>query len=231
MNSLSTGRIALLLDKLHADADAADCELMAALMAQLEASGETPQQFASRLGADQGANDRTTYRGHAEHFLAVSPSYGWFLYAMARARRATRIVEFGTSMGVSTIYLATALRDNGGGRLIGSELEPTKVARARANLEAAGLGDLTEIRPGDALETLEDVGGEVDLLFIDGAWPLYLPVLKLIEPWLTPGATVLGENAFAPGYLDYVRDPENGYLSQPLAIDAGRGNEFSVWVG
>ncbi len=60
MNSLSTGRIALLLDKLHAEADAADCELMAAVMAQLEASGETPQQFASRLGADQGANYRTT---------------------------------------------------------------------------------------------------------------------------------------------------------------------------
>ncbi len=83
--------------------------------------------------------------------------------------------------GSSTIYLAAALRDNGGGRLIGSELEPTKAARARANLEAAGLADLAEIREGDALDTLEDAGDEVDVLLVDGAWSLYLPVLKLID--------------------------------------------------
>ena len=133
-------------------------------------------------------------------------------------------------MGISTIYLAAALRDNGGGKLIGSELEPTKVARARANLEAAGLADLVEIREGHALETLKDVGGEVDVLLIDGAWSLYLPVLKLIETRLTAGAVVLGENAFAQEYLDYVRNPANGYLSQPLAVDKGRGNEFTVRV-
>ncbi len=134
-------------------------------------------------------------------------------------------------MGVSTIYLAAALRDNGGGQLIGSELEPTKVTRARAHLEAAGLADLVEIREGDALDTLEDVGGEVDVLSIDGAFSLYLPVLKLIEPRLTPGAVILGENAFAQDYLDYVRTPANGYFSRSLDIDEGRGNEFTVRVG
>ena len=133
-------------------------------------------------------------------------------------------------MGISTIYLAAALRDNGGGRLIGSELEPTKVTRARANLNAAGLADLVDIREGDAMETLKDVGGEIDLVLIDGAWSLYLPILKLIEPRLTPGAAVLGENAFAQDYLDYVRNSANGYFSQSLAIDEGRGNEFSVRV-
>jgi predicted O-methyltransferase YrrM len=131
-------------------------------------------------------------------------------------------------MGISTIYLAAALRDNGGGHLIGTELEPAKVARARANLDAAGLADLVEIREGDALETLRDVGGEVDLLLVDGAFALYLPVLKLVEARLRPGAVVLGENAFEPGYLDYVRNPSNGYVSQPLPLDEGRGNEFTV---
>src|SRR6185369_6394595 len=128
------------------------------------------------------ADYRAQYRDHAEHFLAVTPAYGRFLYALARVRNAIRIVEFGTSMGVSTIYLAAALRDNGGGTLIGSELEPTKVARARAHLDAAGLADLVEIREGDARETLKDVGGAVDLLLIDGAWSLYLPILRLVEP-------------------------------------------------
>jgi len=131
-------------------------------------------------------------------------------------------------MGISTIYLAAALRDNGDGHLIGTELEPAKVARARANLDAAGLSDLVYIREGDALGTLGDVGGEVDLLLIDGAFSFYLPVLKPVEPRLEPGAVVLGENAFEPEYLDYVRNPANGYVSQPLPIDEGNGNEFTV---
>jgi predicted O-methyltransferase YrrM len=201
---------------------------MAEVVAGLEAGGTTLEQVIAENLARERADYRATYRSRADNFLAVSPAYGRFLYAVARACKATRIVEFGTSMGISTIYLAAALRDNGGGHLIGSELEPTKVARARENLDAAGLADLVDIREGDALETLRDVGGEVDLLLIDGAFSLYFAVLKLVEPRLKPGAVVLGENAFEPGYLDYVRNPPNGYLSQPLPVDEGRGNEFTV---
>lgn len=204
---------------------------MTSLTAQLEASGVTIEQAAADMVAEERSNYQATYSEHADHFLAVSPAYGRFLYSIARARNATRIVEFGTSMGISTIYLAAALRDNGGGRLIGSELEATKVARARANLDAAGFGDLAEIREGDALETFKNVGGQIDVLLVDGAWSLYLPVLKMIEPRLAAGAVIFGENAFAQDYLDYVRNPENGYISQALAIDEGRGNEFSVRLG
>ena len=149
----------------------------------------------------------------------------------ARARKAKRIVEFGTSFGISTIHLACALRDGGGGHLIGSELEPTKAKRAQENLAAAGLADLVEIRIGDALETLKDgIDGDVDLVLFDGAFSLYLPVLKLLEPHLRDGAFVIGENAFeqTPGYLDYVRNPQNGYLSLALPFQAGRGNELTV---
>lgn len=92
----------------------------------------------------------------------------------------------------------------------GSSLQP---------LEAAGLADLVEIREGDALETLQD---------LDGAWSLYLPVLRLVEPQLKPGAVVLGENAFDKEFCSYLRNPANGYLSQRLDIDQGRGNEFAV---
>lgn len=228
VNTLSSGRVAQVLDKLHQDAEVADREFMTKVMRDIEASGDTLESAAAKMIAAERANYPEIYHGHADRFLAISPAYGRFLYAIARACKATRIVEFGTSMGISTIYLTAALRDNGGGHLIGSELEPRKVARARANLDAAGLGDLVEIREGDALETLKDDGDEVDLLLLDGAFSLYLPVLKLIEPRLKPGAVVLGENAFEPGYLEHVRDPANGYLSQPLPLDEGRGNEFAV---
>jgi predicted O-methyltransferase YrrM len=230
MNTLNSGRVAQLLVQLHQDAEAADSAFMKEVIAAMEASGGSMEQAAAQMIAEERADYRQVYSDHAEHFLSVSPGYGRFLYAIARARRATRIVEFGTSMGISTVYLAAALRDNGGGQLIGSELEPAKVARARAHLDAAGLADLADIREGDALDTLKDVGGGVDLALIDGAWSLYLPVLKLIEPRLKPGAVILGENAFAADYLEYIRDPANGYFSQPLPLDEGRGNEFAVKV-
>ena len=162
MNTLTSERVAQLLEKLHQDAEVADSELMKDVLASMEASGGTIEQLAAQMITDERADYHAVYRGHAGHFLSVSPRYGRFLYAIARACKATRIVEFGTSMGVSTIYLAAALRDNGGGQLIGSELEPAKVARARAHVDAAGLADLVDIREGDALETLKDVGGEVD---------------------------------------------------------------------
>lgn len=229
MQSLNARPIAQTLQRLHAQGDAADRTL---IPAAADADIDIHQLLADAIRAEHD-DLAGHYRTLAGNYLNVSPDYGRFLYMCARARRATRIVEFGTSMGVSTIYLAAALRDMGGGRLIGTELEPGKVARARANLAATGLDDLVEIRQGDARTTLADIDGDVDLLLLDGAFTLYLPILKLLEPHLKPGALVLAENAFelAGGYLAYVRDPANGYLSQPLPIDAGRGNEFTVVTG
>jgi predicted O-methyltransferase YrrM len=171
------------------------------------------------------------YQGYADNFLSISPEFGRFLYMCVRACKAKRIVEFGSSMGVSAVYLAAALRDMGGGVLIGTELEPSKAERAKANLTAAGLAALVEFRIGDARETLKPgVGGDIDIVMLDGAFTLYLPILKLLEPHLKPGAIIIGENAFAQagGYIDYVRDPQNGYLSLPLSFDPGRGNELTV---
>lgn len=227
MESLSTGRVADTLQRLFAQAERADRPLM-----EQFAGMELSDQYFTEHLAQERRDVRGFYRGYADNFLNVAPEYGRFLYQCVRARGASRIVEFGTSMGVSTIYLATALRDMGGGHLIGTELEPAKAERARGNLDAAGLADLVDIRVGDARETLVDVGGEVDLVLLDGAFSLYLPVLKLLEPYLKPGALILAENAFDHGneYLDYVRDPANGYLSQPIPVSEGRGNEFTVSI-
>jgi predicted O-methyltransferase YrrM len=229
MDSLSTGRVAQTLQRLFKEAEQAD----RALMEQF-ASGEMTEQGLGEVVAAHVAEERrdvrSFYYGYVGNFLNVAAEYGRFLYQCARARRAARIVEFGTSMGISTIYLAAALRDMGGGHLISTELEPSKAARASANLEAAGLADLVDIRVGDARETLVDVGCDVDLVLLDGAFSLYLPVLKLLEPRLKAGTPILGENAFDHDneYLAYVRDPANGYLSQSIPISAGRGNEFTV---
>lgn len=144
--------------------------------------------------------------------LAVSRETGHLLYMLARSSRAKAIVEFGTSFGISTLHLAAALRDNGGGRLITSEFEPSKAARARENLSAGGLIDLVEIREGDALETLSaDLPDQIDLVLLDGAKALYPDILDLVEDRLKPGAIIVADNAdHSPEYLARVRKPGNG---------------------
>ncbi|MDH6258852.1 O-methyltransferase [Bradyrhizobium sp. BR13661] len=153
--------------------------------------------------------------------LAVSRETGHLLYMLARSSRAKAIVEFGTSFGISTLHLAAALRDNGGGRLITSEFEPSKAARARENLSAGGLIDLVEIREGDALETLSaDLPDQIDLVLLDGAKALYPDILDLVEDRLKPGAIIVADNAdHSPEYLARVRKPGNGYMSTPFAED------------
>ncbi|MDR5816040.1 class I SAM-dependent methyltransferase [Caballeronia sp. LZ033] len=229
MNSLSTTRVAQTLQQMFVEAEQAD----RALMAQFQDVENSEQMLADVIAAhfaEEQRDLRGFYHGYADNYLNVTQEYGKFLYQCARASKATRIVEFGTSMGISTVYLAAALRDNGGGHLIGTELEPSKAARARASLEASGLADMVDIRVGDARQTLADIHEEVDLVLLDGAFSLYLPVLKLLESCLRAGALILAENAFDQDnpYLDYVRNPANGYLSQSIPISPGRGNEFTV---
>ena len=162
-------------------------------------------------------------------WLAVSPETGTLLYMLARSSGARVIIEFGTSFGISTLYLAAALRDNGGGRLITTEFEPSKVTRARDNLTAGGVIDLVEIRAGDALQTLRtDLPQQIDLLLLDGAKALYPEILGLVESRLRPGAFIVADNAdYSPDYLAHVRSPEAGYMSTPFGGDV----ELSMRLG
>ena len=151
--------------------------------------------------------------------LSVSRETGKLLYMLARSTAAHSIVEFGTSFGISTLHLAAALRDNGGGRLITTEFEPSKVARARATITTAGFSYLVEIREGDALETLSrDLPDVIDVVLLDGAKALYPEVLALLEPRLRTGAMIVADNAnWSPEYLARVRMAD--YLSVPFPDD------------
>ncbi|WP_354440342.1 O-methyltransferase [Methylobacterium sp. 1973] len=208
--------------------------LLDSLFTQSEAS--SPVSAIGDLSADERTRlmgSRTGYRDFYSRLkdmpLAVSRETGRLLYMLARTRRARTIVEFGTSFGLSTLHLAAALRDNGSGRLITCEFEPSKVVRARANLMEAGLADLVEFREGDALQTLGlDLPDSVDLLLLDGAKGLYPEVLSLVESRLGPGALVVADNAdHSPDYLARVRAPSRGYLSVPFAKDV----ELSMRLG
>jgi predicted O-methyltransferase YrrM len=218
MTTLTRPPLSTLLDRLFAEADASED----ALKQEME-SLPPEQRAASR------ADYREFYARLKDHPLPVSRASGKLLYMLARSARARNIVEFGTSFGISTLHLAAALRDNGGGRLIGSEFERSKVARARKNLGAGGLSDLVEVREGDALATLaQDLPESIDLVFLDGAKGLYLSILSLLEDRLRVGALIVADNADAsPQYLTRVRSTANGYLSVPFADDV----ELSMRLG
>jgi predicted O-methyltransferase YrrM len=163
--------------------------------------------------------------------LPVPPEVGTLLYQLVRATRARTVVEYGTSYGISTIHLAAALRDNGGGRVIGSELNEAKAKIAQTNIAEAGLQHYAEVRVGDARETLPQVPGPIDLLLLDGWTPLFLTVLKAMEPRLRTGSVVIADDTGLypeklQEYLAHVRGEMSGYTSLELPI--GDGLELSI---
>ena len=163
-------------------------------------------------------------------YIPVDPDQGKMLYITAKAIRAKTIVEFGTSFGISTIYLAAAARANNG-RVIGTELEPSKVKAARANVAEAGLQQFVDIREGDAMKTLANIDTPIDFLLLDGWKDVYRPMIDLLAPKMSTGAVVLADNIFTfkktlRPYVKHMQDRSNGFASVTLPL--GHGMEFSV---
>lgn len=210
MSALYDPRVRRVLEGMHAEADRVDPPLRA------KAQGKVGAERATLL-------DRA--------FIPVSPDAGRLLYALARGAAGGTAVEFGTSFGISTIYLAAAVRDRGEGVVITTELNTFKAERAREYIGEAGLLDVVDLRVGDALETLTDLEQGVSMVFLDGWKDAYLPILHLLEPALQPGAMVVGDDLdlfpeVLKPYLAYVRDPVNGYVS--VAVPIGDAMELSV---
>jgi predicted O-methyltransferase YrrM len=213
LSTLDTDPVRSLLDEMLHAADAQEPEL---------------QSLVSRVAADGPLDEAALAPQLRDAWICVPREVGDLLATLVHAARARTVVEFGTSFGVSTVFLAAAVRDVGGGTVVTTELEPTKAAVAAEHLRRAGLDDLVDLRLGDARETLADLPDPVDLLLLDGWSPLYLPVLRLVEPRLRPGALVVADDTdMLPDalrdYLAHVRGP--GYRSQHLPL--GDGLELS----
>jgi predicted O-methyltransferase YrrM len=201
-STLDDPRVRRILDGMHSAADRNDPPLLA------QAKGKSMAERRAAL---------------SEAFIPVSPDAGRFLYALVRGSMPGTVIEFGTSFGISTIYIAAAIRDRGAGIVVTTELLAKKADRASEYIREAGLMDVVDLRVGDALETLQGLERNASVVFLDGAKELYLPVLQLLEPAMKPGALVIGDDldlfpdALAP-YLRYVRDPAQGYVSVKVPI-------------
>ncbi len=163
-------------------------------------------------------------------YIPVDHDQGKTLFITAKAIRAQTIVEFGTSFGISTIYLGAAARANNG-RVIGTEREPAKVKAARANVADAGLAQFVDILEGDAMKTLASLDATIDFLLLDGWKDIYLPMIKMLTPKMRAGAVVLADNIFTfkktlRPYVAHMQDRANGFESVTLPL--GHGMEYSV---
>ena len=209
MTALTSAPLANLISRLFAEADAATSPALQSFTDEERATlNSSKTQY------------RELYGRLKDLWLPVSPDTGRLLYMLARSLQARHIVEFGMSFGLSTLHLGAALRDGGGGRVISTEFEPSKVQRARAHVSEAGLEDLIEIREGDALETLSrDLPEQIDLLVLDGAKALYADILDLVEARLRPGAWIVADDADkSPEYIERIHN-DAAYLSVPFAED------------
>ncbi|MHC2335125.1 O-methyltransferase [Bradyrhizobium sp. USDA 4454] len=192
---------------------------VAAVIERLQATRRAPVRGNPMQSGSRDPHD------YAEQGFSIRPEQGELIYLLCRGLRARRVAEFATSVGMSTLYFAAAMRDNGGGTVIGSEIVPAKVAAAKRNLAEAGLADYAEIREGDARKTLRDLGGPVDFILIDG-WPgekgatLARQVIEIVAPQLRVGGYVVNDNAEAD-FLEFVRDPKNGFVSITLPLKGG----------
>jgi predicted O-methyltransferase YrrM len=228
MGILNDPRLEALLADLHIRSDA-QVDALASYYSQ-SANAAQP------LTADEAAKLKAF---RIDKLVALDRDKAEFCYLLCRAMGARRVVEAGTSYGVSTLYLAAAVRDNvgaagGDGVVIGTEYEPEKAAAAREHFEAAGLSAFIDLREGDLRETLAQIDGPVDFMLVDIWIPMARPALELIAPHLRPGAIVFCDNTqqHRDAYADYfafLEDPANGFRTMTLPFDGGL--ELSVRCG
>jgi len=206
-----------LLDRLHQMSDAQ--------VAETDAAFEIREQ---QISIDaEGYYDPELRAFLADKMVALDRDKGLFCYLLCRSLNAKRVVEAGTSYGVSTLYLAAAVRDNqnANGLVIGTEIEPAKVKFARENFRKAGLNDYVDLREGDLRQTLQDLCEPVDFMLID-IWEVAQTALELVSPYLRHGAIVACDNtevdiAEYGGYFEYLNDPRNHFKTMTVPFIGG----------
>lgn len=127
-------------------------------------------------------------------YLSISKEQGKELVKLIKKKRIKNIVEFGTSFGVSTLFLAQGVMQTGGS-IITTELIESKAKQAIENFKNAGVNNLIEVRIGDALNTLKNHNNQIDLLLLDGWKNLYLRLFQMLEPNFHADTTIYVDNA------------------------------------
>ncbi|MBQ62332.1 MAG: methyltransferase [Gammaproteobacteria bacterium] len=213
---LSDHKLVALLDRLHAQSDRQIAEI-----------DEYCIQLEKKDDFDWRVFDDDMHRFFADKMVALDRDKAEFCYQLCRALGASRVVEAGTSFGVSTLYLAAAVRDNRveDGLVIATEWDPGKAAIARRNFSEAGLSEFVDLREGDLRQTLRGLEGGIDFMLVD-IWEVAKPALELVSPYLLTGAVVVCDNTTVDrgeydDYFEFVENPANRFRTMTLPFQGG----------
>jgi predicted O-methyltransferase YrrM len=146
--------------------------------------------------------------GARQDLPLVDAEVGALLRVLAVSIGASRVLEIGTAIGYSGIWLAGALP--AGGMLLTMEMNQDRARTARANFSRAGLADRTNVIVGDAHTMLAKVSGPFDLIFQDGDKGLYVPMLDRLVDILRPGGLLVTDNVLWDGEVvpGFVTEPK-----------------------
>ncbi len=137
----------------------------------------------------------------------VGPLIGRMLFILVRAIRGRRILEIGTAVGYSTIWLGLAAK-RFNGRVTSIEIDPVRADEARANIHSANLDDTVEVITGDALDVIPRLKGRFNLIFIDDGKDNYPRYFELCYPRLSKNGLLIADNALWHG--EVLRDSREG---------------------
>jgi predicted O-methyltransferase YrrM len=136
-------------------------------------------------------------RGARDGIPIVVPATGQLLHVLALACRAQRVLEVGTAIGVSTLYLARALPPSG--RVVSFEIDQERHSAARDYLKRAGVLDRVDLRLQDARDGLASLADEFDLAFVDGVKAQYGEYFDGVLPRLRSGGVLAVDNVLMSG--------------------------------
>jgi predicted O-methyltransferase YrrM len=193
--------------------------------AEHELADERARRVLDRL-AEQDAAERALGLPQEQRIRALTPATGAFLYGVLLALRPPLIFEVGSAVGYSTIWLALAARAYGG-RVIGSEIRPERVAAANANLAAAGLQDVAVVLEGDAAELARQCE-RIDFLLLDAEKDDYGRLFLAAFDRVVPGGLIVADNVVSHdcrAYQEFVRSRSDVLT---ITIPFERGLEWTI---
>lgn len=172
-----------------------------------------------RAGADRYSDDMVQ---------AAGPDAASFLNLLIRAKDARLIVEVGTSVGYTALYMGDAARATGG-RVIGTEVIEKKHAQAVEYLRRAGLDGVVEVRKGDARDVILGLDiGSIDIAFLDAQKSDYCEQFDLLLPRMKVGGCIVGDNITYP---ERIKEMMQRYQAHVRAVANVRSHYLSVGSG
>jgi len=175
-----------------------------------------------------------------EKMFAITKETGEFFNILLRGMKAKRILEVGMSVGFSTLWFADAIHENQG-KIVTIEKDPSKIARARANFEEAGVSSQIQILQGEALQTLKNISGSnkseqlelFDFAFLDADKELNTEYFDLILPMIKVGGIIATDNILFPEkfrplmkkFIEHIKTKSN---VQTVTLDLGNGEQITI---